>query len=50
MNKQLDDLLERRYNNIETLELDQVTLGVSKWMLLSESLEFLILRVFFFQT
>jgi hypothetical protein len=30
MTLELDDLLERRYNNIETLELDQVTLGVSK--------------------
>lgn len=27
MTLELDDLLERRYNNIETLELDQVTLG-----------------------
>ncbi len=29
MTLELDDLLERRYNNIETLELDQVTLGVN---------------------
>ena len=27
MTLELDDLLERRYNNIATLELDQVTLG-----------------------
>ena len=26
---ELDDLLERRYNNITSLELDQVTLGVN---------------------
>merc|ERR1711991_953614 len=29
MTLELDDLLERRYNNIETLELEQVTLGVN---------------------
>jgi hypothetical protein len=29
MTLELDDLLERRYNNINTLELDQVTLGVN---------------------
>jgi len=29
MTLELDDLLERRYNNIATLELDQVTLGVN---------------------
>ena len=29
MTLELDDLLERRYNNVATLELDQVTLGVN---------------------
>ena len=33
MTLELDDLLERRYNNIETLELDQVTLGVNMVLL-----------------
>ena len=29
MTLELDDLLEKRYNNVETYELDQVTLGVN---------------------
>jgi len=29
MTLELDDLLERRYNNLDSLELDQVTLGVN---------------------
>jgi len=37
MTLELDDLLERRYNNIETLELDQVTLGVNMTIFLINS-------------
>jgi len=29
MTLELDELLEKRYNNVETYELDQVTLGVN---------------------